>query len=85
MINGRPIVYNPEFQYGYAMTLQGEGGFMLGPQAFSSQTTTAHTVLWEVARLMTQTKGSLAVDQTGVFMQSAEQISNKLINFIKIK
>jgi hypothetical protein len=82
-INGGTIMYNPDWTYSEAMTLHGEGGFMLGPKAFTAPGGVEQTVLWEVTRLKTQNTGSLGVDQTKNFTQSAEQTSEKLLPLLK--
>lgn len=82
-INGGTVVYNPEWTYSEAMTLHSEGGFMLGPKAFTAPGGVEQTVLWEVTRLKTQNSGSLGVDQTKTFTQSAEQTSEKLLPLLK--
>lgn len=82
-INGTKVLYNPEWTYSEAMTLQQEGGFMLGPKAFTAKGGIEQTVAWEVTRLNTQNTGSLGVDQTKSFTQSAQQMSEKLLPHIK--
>ncbi|AEW00281.1 hypothetical protein A4D02_23420 [Niastella koreensis] len=82
-INGGTVLYDPEFTYGEAMTLHSEGGFMLGPKAFTAPGGVERTVLWEVTRLKTQNTGSLGADQTKGFTQSAEQTSEKLLPLLK--
>jgi len=82
-IGGRSIHYEPDFTFGEAMTLHGQGGFLLGPKAFASQQNLNQTVLWELTRLHTQNIGGLTVEQTAIFSQSAQQTSQKLLPLLK--
>jgi hypothetical protein len=52
-IGGRTILYEPGWTYSNAMTLSGEGGFMLGPGAFASEGELCRSVLQELYRLTT--------------------------------
>ena len=80
-IRGRVVMYEPDFNYGAAMTLHGENGFLLGPGAFKEGI--EHTVLWEITRLNTQGTGSLSVGETGTFTKNAQKMADKLLPRIK--
>ncbi len=84
-IKGTTVVFDPNWTYSEAMTLHSEGGFLLGPKAFTAKGGVEQTILWEVARLKTQSTGLLGVDQTRAFTQSAEQISERLLPELKKK
>lgn len=84
-VGNRPVIYEPSFTYGHAMTLKEENGFLLGPNAFSSEQELNHTVLWEVTRLNTQNVGGLNVEQTAPFTENAQQTADKLLPLLEKK
>jgi RHS repeat-associated protein len=69
-INGTPILYEPGMKAS-GMSLFGEKGFVLGPEAFSSEEELAMTVLHETYRLRTTqssalgASGALVTEETG--------------------
>lgn len=61
-IGQRPVIYQHDLTYSEAMTLSGEGGFVLGPKAFKSEAELTKTLLHETYRLHTSSVLGKAVD-----------------------
>jgi hypothetical protein len=79
---GTTIVYEPGLPAS-GMTLFGENGFVLGPEAFSSEAELGHTVLWELYRLGTSSSsggvsGALASSETSAAQSFATRYSHLL-------
>jgi hypothetical protein len=83
-VNGRLIQYEPDLPAS-GMTMFGENGFLIGPEAFTSQDELQQTVLHELYRLNTSASadgvsGSLAAQETQAaadFAARANQVIQK--------
>ncbi|WP_429065577.1 RHS repeat-associated core domain-containing protein [Chitinophaga sp. W2I13] len=84
-IKGTKVLYNPEWTYSEAMTLENEG-FMLGPKAFNTASGgVEHTVIWETSRLYNQTSKSLGVGEGRGYTDFAQKTADKLLPYVKKK
>jgi hypothetical protein len=81
-VNGRLIQYEPGLPAS-GMTMFGENGFLIGPEAFASESELQQTVLHELYRLNTSASSagvsaSLATQET----QAAAGFAARAVNYI---